>query len=138
MNQILTDTLLRCEGFCELKMWEAAWEELEALPTELKQYLSVLTWRMQILMGMGEHQKASFIGLSLVQKFPERLGLLLSTAECLINCKDHHGASCLVRSGLSRLPDNPDLWADLGSRTDTPGRDGGRQGVRKPLRDLEP
>lgn len=94
-------------------MWEAAWEELEALPTELKQDLSVLTWRMQILMGMDEHEKASFIGLSLVQKFPEKLGLLLSTAECLINCKDHHGATRLLRIGLSRLPDNPDLWLTM-------------------------
>jgi len=44
-------------------MWEAAWDELEALPTELKNDLGVLTC-MQILVGLNEHRKASFIGLT--------------------------------------------------------------------------
>jgi predicted Zn-dependent protease len=110
---LLPQALRRCEGYCDLGMFTEAWEELEALPTELKQDLGVLTWRMQILMGLGEHEKASFIGLSLVQQFPEKLGVLLSTAECLIHCKDYTGASQLLRNGLTRLPDNADLWLTL-------------------------
>lgn len=110
---LLASAIRRCEGYCDLKMWEAAWEELEALPSELKQDLTVLTWRMQIQMGMGEHQKASFIGLSLVQQFPKKLGVLLLTAECLINTKDFQTASQLLRNGLPSLPDQADLWLTL-------------------------
>lgn len=106
-------SIRRREGYCDLKMWEAAWEELEALPSELKQDLTVLTWRMQIQMGMGEHRKASYIGLSLVQQFPIRLGVLLLTAGCLIHCQDYQAASRLLRTGLSALPDHPDLWLTL-------------------------
>lgn len=94
-------------------MWIAAWNELEDLPSELKQDLGVLTWRMQILMGMGEHEKASFMGLSLVEQFPGKLGVLLSTAECLICCNDYSGASQLVRNGLVAHPESPDVWLTL-------------------------
>lgn len=112
-RETLALSIRRCEGYLDLKMWEAAWEELEALPSELKQDLTVLTSRMQIQMGMGEHQKASFIGLSLVRQFPKKLGVLLLTAECLINCKDFQTASQLLRNGLSVIPDQADLWLTL-------------------------
>ena len=121
---LLPPALLRCEGYCGLKMWDAAWNELEDLPSELKQDLGVLTWRIQILMGMGEHHKASCIGLTLVERFPEKFGILLSTAECLINCKDYAAASQLLRSGLSRLPDSPDVWVDPSSRRSASGSPG--------------
>src|SRR4051812_31017903 len=110
---LLPQALQRCEGYFDLKMFTEAWNELEDLPSELKQDLGVLTWRMQILMGLGEHEIASFIGLSLVQQFPEKLGVLLSTAECLIHSKHYVSVSHLLRTGLTRLPDNADLWLTL-------------------------
>jgi predicted Zn-dependent protease len=94
-------------------MWNAAWETLEDLPSELKQDLGVLHWRIQIQMGMGEYEKASYIGLSLVEQFPEKLGILLATAECLIKTKDYEGACGLLRKGLTKLSENPDLWLTL-------------------------
>jgi predicted Zn-dependent protease len=110
---LLSPVLLRCEGYHDLCMFTEAWEELEALPSELKQDLGVLTWRMQILMGLGEHLKASYIGLSLVAQFPEKVGILLSTVECLIGCRDYRKATELLRNGLGLIPDNPDLWLAL-------------------------
>lgn len=109
----LLQSLQRCEGFCDLKMWSDAWNELDALPPELQPDFGVLMWRIQILMGLGEHRKASFIGLSLVQKFPEKLGILLSTAECLIGCSDYEEAAKALKRGLAQLPDSADLWLTL-------------------------
>lgn len=109
----LTQSLQRCEGFCELKMWDDAWNELETLPPELQLDLAVLMWRIQVLMGWGEHRKASFIGLSPAQKFPEKLGILLSTAECLIGCSDYDEAAKALKRGLEQLPENADLWLTL-------------------------
>src|SRR3954463_10502195 len=96
--ELLSESSRRCEGYLDLRMFTEAWEELEALPTELKNDLRVLTLRMQIQMGMGEHQKASFIGLTLVEMFPEKLGVLLSTVECLMSCKEHGKAVELLRN----------------------------------------
>jgi predicted Zn-dependent protease len=62
---------------------------------------------------IGEHEKASYIGLSLVQQFPRKLGILLLTAECLINYKEFQTASRLLRNSLSALPDQADLWLTL-------------------------
>lgn len=62
---------------------------------------------------MVVHPKASYIGLSLVKQFPNRLGVLLLTAECLIHCQEFQASSRLLRDGLSALPDQPDLWLTL-------------------------
>jgi predicted Zn-dependent protease len=110
---LFTQALERCEGYCDLGMFNEAWEQLEALPTELKQDVGVLTSRMQILMGLKDHQKASYIGLTLVEQFPEKLGVLLSTAECLIQCKDHQDARRLLTNGLTAHHESPDLWLTL-------------------------
>lgn len=105
--------LQRCEGYCDLKMWETAWEELEELPSEFKVDLRVLSWRILILMGLGEYQKASYIGLSLSEHFPNRLSILLTTAECLIHCREFITASQLLKNALAKASDQPNLWLTL-------------------------
>src|SRR3954471_3040805 len=69
---------------------------------------------MQILMGMGEHRKASYIGLSLAEQFPAKAGVLLCTVECLIGCQDFAKAAELLATGLKCMNKNPDVWLTLG------------------------
>jgi len=109
-NPLLAAALQRCEGYAELKMWEAAWEELEALTTELKQDLAVLVWRMEILLGLGEHVKASFIGETLVKQYPNRLEGWLLSALCLFELPDHQSTLALLKNALVWHPKEPRLW----------------------------
>jgi predicted Zn-dependent protease len=111
--EFLTQSLERCEGYYDLRMFTEAWEELENLPTDLKLDVTALSWRMQILMGLNEHRKASYIGLTLVEQFPDKLGVLLSTAECLIQSQDHQKAAELLRNGLTAHHESPDVWLML-------------------------
>jgi len=105
---LLAGSLQRCEGYCELEMWEAAWDELEALPTELKADFEVFTWRMQILVGLDEHQKASFIGLTLVEHHPDKLGVLLLTIQCLMTIDDFATAQTVLREKIAWHAAKPD------------------------------
>jgi len=113
LAKLLASALQCCEGYTELGMWEAAWEELEALPSELKTDFGVLTWRMQILVGLNEHQKASFIGLTLVEHHPDKLGVLLLTADCLMTIKDHESAKIILREKIAWHTTQPDAWLAL-------------------------
>jgi len=69
------DTLLAAlresEGYCELQMWEAAWNVLEDLPSHLKVTGEVLERRVSILVGAGEMPKALMLAESLSTAIPD-------------------------------------------------------------------
>lgn len=100
---ILTSVITRCQGYCELKMWEQAWEELEALPGELRIAAEVYEWRMRILMGLEENEKASYIGMGIVESLPSSQDYRLLTVECLMRLGQNQEALDLLKAGPDHL-----------------------------------
>lgn len=108
--EFLSQAITRCQGYCELRMYEKAWEELEALPDELRTSAEVYEWRMRVLMGMGENDKASYIGLGLVDQFPGRQDFRLLTVECLLRINQSKEALDLLTAGPGHLWDEYLAW----------------------------
>ncbi len=54
------DGLIRAEGYCDLGMWQQAFDTLEDMPTEAKVTVSVLLLHAKILVGLGSWTKPCF------------------------------------------------------------------------------
>lgn len=69
-----TDTLhiplQQAEGFCDLGMWQQAWDALDGLRDELKAHPAVLSSRLDVLVGMKHWEKALILGKSLARVLP--------------------------------------------------------------------
>lgn len=63
------------EGFCELGMWQHAWDLLDDLPDELRVHPDVLSCRLDVLIGLKQWGKALILGKSLVRLMPKDASL---------------------------------------------------------------
>jgi hypothetical protein len=68
----LSRALEQAEGYCELRMWESAWNVLEDLPNELRCHPEVLSRRLDCLIGLEHWDKALILGASLSGIMPQR------------------------------------------------------------------
>lgn len=59
--------LQQSEGFCELGMWQHAWDVLDGLPDELRAHPAVLSRRLDVLIGLKHWDKALILGKSLAR-----------------------------------------------------------------------
>lgn len=116
----LSKALERSGGFCDLGMWEEAWEEIENLPDELRVQADATAQRLNILMGMQEWNKASYLGIGLCERFPDRMDFRLMTVQCLKNSGPADDALEFMQSSPPGIWDH---WAGL----DFAGRNSGQE-----------
>jgi hypothetical protein len=74
----LRDAQSQSEGYCELQMWERAWDALEDLPDHRGNTAEALQARVAVLLGSGEVEKA----LILAQSLSGPCGRLVQTGVC--------------------------------------------------------
>jgi len=79
----LVVTLLRCQGYTELHMWREAWAELETIPRDLQFTRPVLLTTMELLIDAKSWENATWLGLSLMDRWPGDSRARLLTACCL-------------------------------------------------------
>jgi len=70
--QILKSSLGQAEGYCELGMWEQAWNVLDDLPEELRPHPDVISRRLDVLIGLKHWGKALILANSLARITPMR------------------------------------------------------------------
>src|SRR5258707_1328850 len=69
---ILLNALAASEGYCELQMWQQAWNALEELPDHLRNTAEAVQARIPVLVGTGNWQKALILAGSVSSAFPHR------------------------------------------------------------------
>jgi tetratricopeptide (TPR) repeat protein len=78
--ETLMEAIEKADGYLTLKMWEAAWNILEDLPTHLKNHPDVLLRRIDVLTGSELWQKALILAEHTVGVYPTRAEVWLRMA----------------------------------------------------------
>lgn len=86
------------DGYLTLKMWEAAWNCIEDLPTELKNHPDALAVRLDVMVGMQEWEKGMYLGRGAVTMYPRRADLWLKLARL----QAQHGEVEQARQAVQR------------------------------------
>ena len=73
--------LTAAQGFCEMGMWQDAWDELEKLGPEERAALEVLRLRLGILVGLKRWESAALLATRMIEQgcqdaVPYQLGAL--------------------------------------------------------------
>jgi hypothetical protein len=68
----LRSALTKCEGYCELSMWEQAANVLDDLADELRTCAEVYEFRLEICIGVRNWECAVILAESLASRFPHR------------------------------------------------------------------
>jgi predicted Zn-dependent protease len=91
------------QGFCELKMWNEAWEELETLPPGARANPSVLNTRVHILMCMERWGDALELVEGMLARGATDPALLVIGSKAARMVKDFAKAKALLLRGESEL-----------------------------------
>lgn len=73
----------RCEGYAELGMIDAAEEELQRVPVELKETLPYFVMSMKFFIRMGWWDNAAQVGLRILEKWPGQCDVRQLTLHCV-------------------------------------------------------
>lgn len=109
----LSKALERCQGYCDLQMWEEAWEEIENLPDELRVQADSMSQRLNILMGLQEWNKAALLGVGLCERWPDRMDFRMMTTQCLKNSGPPDDALEFLQSSSPAVWDHWAAWCLL-------------------------
>ena len=100
-------------GYCELGMWQDAWDELESLPPEDRGTLPVAVMRVEILKSMKRWESAAILAESLVGKGAQVGGLYLSGAYAIRRARSLPEAKAFLLKGEDLLKDQAVWWYNL-------------------------
>lgn len=97
------DLLQSFLGYLDLKMWDEADAELEALPNEYKTRPEVLSARLELLMAMARSEAGAILAQSLTKLWPDHNEFYIRTAFCLHELKRTVDAKAVLLNGPKSL-----------------------------------
>lgn len=101
--------LRAAEGFCQLGMWQDAWDELEEIAPEHRAMLPVVLMRLEILIALRHFESAAVLAESLIAKGVREKQAYLLGAYAVRRCRSLEEAEQLLLGGEEVLKDDA-LW----------------------------
>jgi len=100
-------------GYCELAMWQDAWDELDALALEDRAELPVAVLRVEILKAMKRWESAAILAEALIEKGVNIGGLYLSAAYAIRRARSLPEAKAMLLKGEPFLQGEALWWYNL-------------------------
>jgi len=109
----LSNTLQRCEGYCELGMWKEAQQELSGLPPEARFQPDAMWRELKILIGQQQWAKAAAHGITTCRQWPDRAPFFLETIFALEQAGRIKQALKFLRTAPAHVWDHAEAWYSL-------------------------
>jgi len=114
MDEIVQRALTAAHGYLDLGMHQEAWDELEALPPELRAEDAVLELRIDLYLALEKWAPARVLAESLARQAPENPGWWLLWAYALRRETSIEAAREVLREAADRHADVPLITYNLG------------------------
>ncbi len=112
-DQYLKQVLTAVEGYCELGMLQAAWEEIETLPESIRITPVVLKAKTLVLLREEAWNQALDVSRELIERYPESSSGYIHAAYCLHEIGETEKAMEILENGPPSLQEEPVYYYNL-------------------------
>jgi predicted Zn-dependent protease len=105
-----TAIVAAAQGYCELRMWKEAWNELKALASEERERKEVLRLRLGILVGMERWDIAATLAEEMVDKGSREHSAFLMGAYAMRRSRSLAEALEFLVRGSILLAEDATFW----------------------------